>query len=193
MLAKYPTTKRLTLSDGTTAVLTRANGRAAAVAAVDLLAALGPTLASIIGGGGLKISETESIPLSAVLADFSAIVASEAARAAAKDAGVPIPADLEARADKAWADMTAIVGGLLRASQGLDGSRLLHLADFLVLGRLELGPPGAQALTLVSDPTTYDALVPNPRDVIAIAQAAAVLSLGPIFAGGGGDPQPAKA
>jgi hypothetical protein len=192
VLAKYPTTKRLTLSDGTTAVLPRANGRASAVAAVDLLAALGPTLASIIGGGGLKISETESIPLSTVLADFSAIVAAETARAAAKDSGVPIPADLEARGDKAMADMTAIVGGLLRAAKGLDGSRLLHLADFLVLGRLELGPPGAQALTLVSDPDTYDALVQNPRDVIAIAQAAAVLSLGPIFAAGGGNPQPAK-
>ena len=193
MLTKYPTHKRLTLSDGTQAVLARANGRASAVAAVDLLAALGPTLASVIGGGGLKISDTESIPLADVLADFRAIVAAETARAAAKEAGISIAADLETRAAKAMADLTSIVGGLLRAAKGLDGSRLLHLADFLVLGRLELGPPGASALTLVSDPEVYDTLVPNPRDVIAIAQAAAVLSLGPIFAGGGGDQTPARA
>jgi hypothetical protein len=176
-LTKYPATRTCTFPSGHVAVLTRASPRAAAVASVDLLAALGPTIAGVIGGGGVRLSDQRVIPLGEIL------------RAALELAESDAEADRKAAALQV---VTEVGGALLGAARILEGQRLLAIAELLIVGNCTIAPPGG-AHAQVSSVEVLDALLPDGWTLILLAHAAFRLNVGPTFAGAGGDPAPAGA
>ena len=67
MASKYERTRRITVGDGIIVELERASPRTALVVLAEVIAVAGPSLASLITGGGVRLADDTVVPWSAVL------------------------------------------------------------------------------------------------------------------------------
>lgn len=167
-MAKYKTSTTLQIDDYKVTIR-RASPRKALIAGFDLLAQVGPTLAGLLTGAGVRVSDTEVIPLGALLELFSE----------------------SADRDRAYATMTALVGQLLRHVGAVDGAKVAEIAEALLVDCCDVTDPEGRTRTVV-DPALLDVLLPSPWALLGVIKAALELNLSPTSAGGGGDHPPAR-